>query len=256
MAGSAGCGDKPGTATRGRYPFCVAGMHAAPRLATACAQPSQRGLRRRSPPSAASRSMRSPRRVRSSTPCPAARPETTGESSASRRRACERPRRFSKWPVPCTAAASVFVAMTRSADNLRGPPPSMASTSSSRTHHSNATDNDCNRSYRMAEDNDSNPSPNKDPLDTLIGTLGGTGHPRNPKEDRTQASDDALSPALLQIRRERRPSPMPVCGACPKSVWWATAKKLECYCQLMHARTWTSEDPQPIESCDGFLSRE
>ena len=108
----------------------------------------------------------------------------------------------------------------------------------------------------MAQDQDSDPSRCKDPLDTLMSTLGGSSRTGNRGEDRTQPSDDALSPALLQIRPERRPNPMPVCGACPKSVWWATAKKLECHCQLMHARTWTSEDPEPIESCDGLLSRQ
>ena len=108
----------------------------------------------------------------------------------------------------------------------------------------------------MADDKDRAPSPSKDPLDTLMSTLGESSRTDYRGEDRTRPSDGTLSPALLQVRPERRPSPMPVCAACPKSVWWATAKKLECYCQLMHARTWTSEDPEPIESCDGFLSRQ
>lgn len=110
----------------------------------------------------------------------------------------------------------------------------------------------------MPHDPHEEPNPSEQALDNLMTALsgptgaGGTGD----AEARTGRSDMSLSPVLVQIRPGRRPSPMPVCGACPKSVWWATAKKLECYCRLMHARTWTSEDPEPIETCDGFLTRE
>lgn len=41
-----------------------------------------------------------------------------------------------------------------------------------------------------------------------------------------------------------------------KDVWpfARAAKKLQCYCRLMHAVTWSSQDPEPTQSCDGLLA--
>ena len=112
----------------------------------------------------------------------------------------------------------------------------------------------------MADDEDKEQtSLNQEALDEVMGALSkpaatasGPADTETPKPH----SGDELRPVLLSVPEKRRPDPMPVCGACPKSVWWATAKTLECYCQLMHARTWTSEDPDPIMFCDGILTEE
>lgn len=65
------------------------------------------------------------------------------------------------------------------------------------------------------------------------------------------------SPTLAMLDAKRRPNPLPVCAACPQSLWFASADHLQCYCRLMHVRTWDSQDPQPILQCDGpILSTE
>ena len=61
------------------------------------------------------------------------------------------------------------------------------------------------------------------------------------------------SPTLSALDEKRRPDPMPVCGTCPHSTWFASASHLKCYCRAMHAVTWNSEEPIPILSCDGIL---
>jgi hypothetical protein len=61
------------------------------------------------------------------------------------------------------------------------------------------------------------------------------------------------SPTLTSLEPKRRPDPKPVCETCPQSMWFASAAHLKCYCRVMHAVTWNSEEPLPILSCDGIL---
>jgi hypothetical protein len=61
------------------------------------------------------------------------------------------------------------------------------------------------------------------------------------------------SPTLASLDPDRRPDPAPVCAACPKSMWFSSGKELKAYCRVMHAVTWDSTDPQPIEQCDGVM---
>ena len=59
------------------------------------------------------------------------------------------------------------------------------------------------------------------------------------------------SPTLATLDPGRRPHPETVCAVCPSSMWFASRDQLQCHCRIMHAVTWTSEDPQPITACDG-----
>jgi hypothetical protein len=61
------------------------------------------------------------------------------------------------------------------------------------------------------------------------------------------------SPTLVTIDSKRRPAPKPVCESCPHSMWFASETELKCYCRLMHAVTWTSDQPVAILSCDGIV---
>ena len=62
-----------------------------------------------------------------------------------------------------------------------------------------------------------------------------------------------LSPTLVSLEAKRQPSPEPVCVACPKSMWLSQSASLKCFCRVMHAVTWDSDDPQPILTCDGAM---
>jgi hypothetical protein len=61
------------------------------------------------------------------------------------------------------------------------------------------------------------------------------------------------SPTLSALGEKRRPDPMPVCGACPHSMWFASAQELKCYCRKMHVVTWNNDEPIAITACDGIL---
>ena len=64
------------------------------------------------------------------------------------------------------------------------------------------------------------------------------------------------SPTLLSLEPDRRPSPAPACAECPRSLWFSSVKEVKAYCRVMHAITWSSEDPHPIEQCDGVMMDE
>lgn len=61
------------------------------------------------------------------------------------------------------------------------------------------------------------------------------------------------SPLLQGIEERFQPTPMPACGSCPLSLWFATQQALKCYCTRMHALVWEtgSESIQPVMDCDG-----
>ena len=80
-------------------------------------------------------------------------------------------------------------------------------------------------------------------LDRMIGTLAGDSGIPDARE---------LSPTLCSLEAVRRPDPMPVCGACPRSMWFLSKETgLKAYCRAMHAFVWASDNPQPIRACDG-----
>jgi hypothetical protein len=65
------------------------------------------------------------------------------------------------------------------------------------------------------------------------------------------------SPTVSGLELGRRPKPLPICAACPHSLWFASAKHLRCFCRLMHVVTWNSEQPSsPIAACDGIMVSE
>lgn len=63
---------------------------------------------------------------------------------------------------------------------------------------------------------------------------------------------EIYSPVLTSLPKDRRPDPLPVCAACPSSMWFASTEGLKGYCRVMHSLTWTSEEPEPIVACDGI----
>ena len=113
------------------------------------------------------------------------------------------------------------------------------------------------------DDNEENPPDdkdeselNQDQLDQMLQNLEGEGAPTSASPAAQPAAPSAPeheSPALSLLDSSRLPDPMPVCGACPKSMWFSSTKLVQCYCRMMHVVTWTSEDPQPIMVCDGIL---
>ena len=96
----------------------------------------------------------------------------------------------------------------------------------------------------------------KDPtdIDKLLSQMARS--PQQSQED-TAAAGTARqleeSPTLSALDEKRRPDPMPVCGACPHSTWFASAQELKCYCRMMHVVTWNNEEPIAITACDGIL---
>lgn len=90
-------------------------------------------------------------------------------------------------------------------------------------------------------------------LATLMGGLGQSEAPRPNEPAPPPAALGWESPTLASLDPDRRPNPAPVCAACPKSMWFASASELKAYCRVMHAVTWTSEEPQTIEACDGVM---
>lgn len=65
-----------------------------------------------------------------------------------------------------------------------------------------------------------------------------------------------FSPTLLLLAKNRRPSPSTICEICPASVWFTTAETVECYCRVMHLKSWTGEEPRALNSCDGQVQAE
>ena len=60
-----------------------------------------------------------------------------------------------------------------------------------------------------------------------------------------------VSPTLLGIQQDRRPPNFTICQSCPASVWFASPQAVKCYCRIMHAEVWSTEDPRVLEACDG-----
>ena len=50
--------------------------------------------------------------------------------------------------------------------------------------------------------------------------------------------------------------PQTVCASCPKSLWFSSTKSLKCFCRVMHVVTWSSEESQPVQLCDGVLTQD
>lgn len=92
----------------------------------------------------------------------------------------------------------------------------------------------------------------QDELEALMGSLQAQGKAQ-PANSPAPAQDH-ISPTLHGLQATRRPNPEPVCARCPNSLWHASNSSLACFCRAMHAVTWSSDDPQPIEACDGVLS--
>ena len=42
-----------------------------------------------------------------------------------------------------------------------------------------------------------------------------------------------------------------VCASCPNSMWFGSVKNQKCFCRIMHAVTWSAEEPNAITHCDG-----
>lgn len=79
---------------------------------------------------------------------------------------------------------------------------------------------------------------------------------QDPEQAPSPIDAEYQSPTVATLEEPRRPKPSPVCAACPNSLWFATAEHLKCYCRLMHAVTWSSDEPKPITTCDGILLSE
>ena len=70
--------------------------------------------------------------------------------------------------------------------------------------------------------------------------------------------DDPLSllkekPTVASLPESRKPA-RTVCTSCPSAVWYVLPDRVHCHCRLMHAESYSSENPEAIiEMCDGVL---
>lgn len=94
---------------------------------------------------------------------------------------------------------------------------------------------------------------NHDEIENVLDRLERASSP--PLDQReTHADTGFQSPTVAGLDPARRPNPLPICAACPHSMWFASAEHLKCFCRLMHVLTWNSEEPSsPIRVCDGIL---
>ena len=89
---------------------------------------------------------------------------------------------------------------------------------------------------------------NDEGLEQVLDQLEGKGK----GERASLQSAEVYSPTLIALDVSRRPNPMPVCAACPSSMWFASRDGVKAYCRVMHSLTWTSDEPDPILTCDGI----
>lgn len=59
-----------------------------------------------------------------------------------------------------------------------------------------------------------------------------------------------LRPALRRSAPDRPPATL--CAVCPASVWYVSATEARCYCRVIHALTWTPDEPNGLRACDGL----
>lgn len=65
-----------------------------------------------------------------------------------------------------------------------------------------------------------------------------------------------VSPTLQLLPAARRPNPSTICEACPASIWYSEPDSVTAYCRLMHLKSWSSEEPKAMQSCDGQIAAE
>jgi len=102
---------------------------------------------------------------------------------------------------------------------------------------------------------DLDPSATSNELDELLSRLSSPlVSASGPSPVEAESTDAQLGPTLMSLLPERRPHPLPACAVCPRSMWLASTGSLKCFCRVMHAISWTAEEPQQsILLCDGIL---
>lgn len=88
----------------------------------------------------------------------------------------------------------------------------------------------------------------------LVVTTDTTTPPPSEQPDGVVEFPPYVSPTLLRLEARLRPSPSTICEACPASVWYTTADGVTAFCRVMHLKTWSSEEPKALESCDGEVT--
>ena len=65
--------------------------------------------------------------------------------------------------------------------------------------------------------------------------------------------DEYMSPTVSSLPAHRKPGPT-ACTACPAAVWYVLPQKVQCYCRIMHAESYTSDMPSDrVQQCDGLI---
>ena len=72
------------------------------------------------------------------------------------------------------------------------------------------------------------------------------------QENQQKQERQNVSPTLRALDKSLETA----CAVCPNSLWYGTAKKVECFCRLMHAVTWNADSKQSITHCDGLFVEE
>ena len=67
-----------------------------------------------------------------------------------------------------------------------------------------------------------------------------------------------ISPTLRGLALSRVPTPLPICAwdgetGCAKAQWFTTRKAVKCYCHILKMLVWSTDEPDALTSCDGFM---
>lgn len=71
------------------------------------------------------------------------------------------------------------------------------------------------------------------------------------------ALEPYVSPTLSWLARvapEQYSKVKTICASCPGAIWTGDREYLQCHCTQMHMISWSSEDPQHWQKCDGEAS--
>jgi len=55
----------------------------------------------------------------------------------------------------------------------------------------------------------------------------------------------------MRLPIQRRPNPSTVCERCKGAIWYVTADSLKCFCRVMRVTSWSTEEPNALQACDG-----
>ena len=61
----------------------------------------------------------------------------------------------------------------------------------------------------------------------------------------TTSNSVKIAPEAIQPQKQI------ACLDCPAGIWFGGEKNLSCYCQILHLKSWSTDDPTDLLYCDG-----